>query len=232
MWHHPVMAYVGVDGCQKGWIAVILSGDRPCRAVFVSELAELATAVGEDIDGVAVDIPIGVPTAGRRRADLLVREQLGPRRSSVFFTPVRAALTASSYPEAVEVSREQSGFGVSRQAYALGPKILEAERWVASVSFPVWEVHPELSFAVLLGRPAGTSKKTWAGTRERLAGLRAVGIDLGDLGIAGAMAAVDDVFDAAVCAWSARRLGNGEGKSVPDPPDVDPESGRRIAIFA
>jgi predicted RNase H-like nuclease len=92
----------------------------------------------------------------------------------------------------------------------------------------VWEVHPELSFTVLLGQPPSASKKTWAGMRA----LEAVGIRLDDLGEAGVAAAVDDVVDAAVAAWSCRRLVNGDAVSFPDPPEDDPETGRVIAIWA
>ncbi len=66
--------------------------------------------------------------------------------------------------------------GISQQAYALGPKILEVERWLPSSPCPVYEVHPEVSFAVLLGEPARASKKTWAGMVERRRALEAAGI--------------------------------------------------------
>jgi predicted RNase H-like nuclease len=33
-------------------------------------------------------------------------------------------------------------------------------------------------------------------------------------------AAIDDVLDAAVAAWSARRFAKGEATSMPDPPEV------------
>ena len=44
-------------------------------------------------------------------------------------------------------------------------------------------------------------------------------------------AAVDDMLDAAVAAWSAARIVRGEARSLPDPPEVD-LSGRRVAIWA
>jgi len=50
-----------------------------------------------DTDGrVAVDIPIGLPDTGRRRADVQARQAVGGRRSAVFLTPVRAALLAAA----------------------------------------------------------------------------------------------------------------------------------------
>ena len=45
---------------------------------------------------IGIDIPIGLPDTGRRQADVLAYTLVGPRRSSVFMTPVRAALEAAA----------------------------------------------------------------------------------------------------------------------------------------
>ena len=225
------MTVVGVDACKGGWIAICLSPKGVTGGVFASTLEELSHAV-PDAQGFAVDIPIGVPEHGSRSADLAARRLLGPRRNSVFLTPVRAALQASTHAEATAVARQCTGQGVSQQAYALAGKILEAERWRQHAPAPVWEVHPEVSFAVLAGHPASASKKTWAGMQERLEALRSAGIELSGLGEPGEHAAVDDVVDAAVAAWSARRVANGDGISLPDPPDIDPATGDLVAIWA
>ena len=59
-----------------------------------------------------------------------------------------------------------------------------------------------------------------------------VGIDLDQVTGKGAiMAATDDMLDAAVVAWSARRLLDGSAHSLPDPPEFD-AAGRPIAIWA
>jgi predicted RNase H-like nuclease len=225
------MVAVGVDACRAGWVAVVLESDAPARGLVATTLAEVAGAVPR-ADGFGVDIPIGLPSRGRRRADVEARALIGPRRNSVFFTPVRAALLAPTHAEASRISRELTGQGISRQAYALGPKLLECERWRSEVGVPVWEVHPEVSFTRLLGRPPRSSKKTWDGMVQRREALSAAGIRLDRLGPAGERAAVDDVLDAAVVAWSVRRLIAGEGRSLPDPPEVDPESRQPMAIWA
>lgn len=222
---------VGIDACRGGWVAVCLHPGAPARARFAPTLSELGAAIPH-ARAFAVDIPIGLPAEGRRPADLDARALLGPRRSSVFLTPVRAALEAPTYHEATRISARRTGHGISRQAYALRPKILEAERWRHEVRAPVREVHPELTFSVLLGRPAGASKRTWAGMVERRRALEAAGIDLDDLGDAGARAGVDDVLDAAAAAWSARRIAQGRAISVPDPPPPDPDTGEPVAIWA
>ena len=221
---------VGIDACAAGWVAVVLRPGAAVAGVFGATLADIAEQV-PDARGFGVDIPIGLPAAGERRADLAARKALGPRRSSLFMTPVREALTAPTHAAATQVARQLTGKGISRQAYGLAPKILEAEAWVTTIAAPVWEVHPELSFATLLGHPARASKKTWSGMRERLDALHAAGIKLGQLPGAGDRAAVDDVVDAAVVAWSAQRLVAGHGVPYPDPPEMDAMSGRAIAIW-
>ncbi len=224
------MVAVGVDACRQGWVAVAHQPDAPLWGVLLTDLAELPDAI-PDAAGVGVDIPIGLLDDRQRAADVAARQTLGPRRSSVFATPVRSALRAPTHAAASARSRELTGQGISQQAYALREKILQAEAWVPTTSLPVWEVHPEVSFAELAGHPATASKRTWAGTYERLQALRAAGIEIDRLGVAGERAAPDDVVDAALAAWSAHRLLTGRGRSLPDPPEHDPATGRPIAIW-
>ena len=115
------------------------------------------------------------------------------------------------------VSRAASGGGFSIQAWGLREKVLEVDALVAAGEARLSEVHPEVSFARLAGRPAAYAKKTWAGQRERLALLAAAGLDLarlvGDVGLA----APDDVVDAGACAWTALRLVRGEADEPAGP---------------
>ncbi|MBA2530165.1 MAG: DUF429 domain-containing protein [Euzebyales bacterium] len=231
------MGVVGVDACKGGWIGVVLRRrDSILTGVFADSLDRLADEV-PDAEAFAIDIPIGLPSVGgrsdgRRRADVEARVFVGPRRSSVFFTPVRDALTAPTHAEATSTSTRLTGRGISQQAFALRTRILEAERWARGTSVPAWEIHPEVSFAVMLGYPARSPKITWAGMRERLRALEREGFSLDGLGDAGEHAGADDVLDAAAAAWSAARLLRGDGISLPDPPEVDAESGRPVAIWA
>ncbi|MDP8931361.1 MAG: DUF429 domain-containing protein, partial [Actinomycetota bacterium] len=218
------MSVVGIDGCRGGWIAIVLRPPNAPAAVYVETLDRIVDEV-PDAEAFGIDIPIGLPTHGRRQADTEARSFLGPRRASVFFAPVREALVAPDHAEATRRSKLLTGQGVSRQAYALGPKILEVEHWSRQVSTPVWEVHPEVSFAVMLGHPARAPKKTGAGVLERLRALDREGIPLEELGEAAERAAIDDVLDAEAAAWSADRLLRGQGMSLPDPPELDPETG-------
>ena len=153
--------------------------------------------------------------------------------SSVFLTPVRAALAAEPYREATAVAVRLTGSGISQQAYRLREKIFEVEEWLPSSPAPVWEVHPEISFAVANGAPLACSKHTWAGGEERRQILARQGLILdGPLLPAGRHAGPDDVLDAAIAAWSARRLAAGTGQSLPARPEELTPGGRPMAIWA
>lgn len=224
-------SYVGIDACKAGWIAIALDDEVQVTAAFLPSLDTL----GEQLPhaaGVAIDIPLGLPARDRRQADVEARAMLGPRRSSIFSTPVREAAVQPTYSEANARSKALTGRGISAQAFALAPKILEAERWSLEARVPVWEVHPEVSFTLLMGAPARAPKTSWAGVRQRLRALEDAGVAVDDLGAAGERAKVDDVVDAAVAAWSARRLAHGRGRTWPDPPERDPITGQEMAIRA
>lgn len=147
----------------------------------------------------------------------MVRAALGARRNSLFFTPVRAAIEAATHADASAASIAAGAGGISQQAYRLGPKILEVAAWLPSAQCPVKEVHPELSFSVMLGHPAVYAKTTWGGIDERTRALSDQGIELDDVDEdAARRAAPDDVLDAAACAWTARRLADGTAQSFVD----------------
>lgn len=226
------MRVLGVDGCRNGWVGVVPGADVS-RAYAAGDLTTLLALVDQDgpVTRVGIDIPIGLADTGWRAADMLAASLLGPRRASIFRTPVRAALAAQDHAAGVAISRTRSDAGFSIQAWGLRTKILEVDAVVRAGEARLFEVHPEVSFTALAGRPAAYAKKTWAGQRERLTLLAAAGIDLvrlaGDVGLA----APDDVVDAAACAWTAVRLARGTATSLPDPPQELPD-GCRAAIWA
>jgi predicted RNase H-like nuclease len=211
---------LGVDACKAGWVGVVLHGGA--ATVNVAKRIDVLVAeaeVGGHLAVIGIDTPIGLPDAGRRRADVLARQLVGPRRSSVFMTPVRTALQADSHAAAVHVNRERAGEGISAQVYGLRSKIFEVDAWVRQARRRVVEVHPEVSFARLAGGPLPDGKRTWAGAHHRRRLLADAGIELADdLGRAGRHAAVDDVLDAGAAAWTAARVAAGTATSLPDPP--------------
>src|SRR5258706_14438130 len=134
---------LGVDACKPGWVGVVLH-DGVVTVHVAKTIAALVANV--EMDGrlavIGIDIPIGLPDTGRRQADVLAYRLVGPRRSSVFMTPVRAALEAGSHAAAVEVNKERAGEGVSAQVYGLHSKILEVDVWARHAARRVVEVHP------------------------------------------------------------------------------------------
>lgn len=222
---------IGVDACKKGWVAVDTAG-RGFFGTDISAVVERAEAVGP-VAVVAIDIPIGLPTNGPRETDRLVRRLVGRRASSVFATPVRPALAAPTHAEATRLAVELTGKGISQQSYALGKKILEVDSWVRTATMTVIEVHPEVSFATIAGHALAHRKSSWAGSEERRALLASVGIAVpADIGLAGEMAASDDVLDAAAACWSAHRYAMGTALSYPAVPEEFGDGGPPAAIRA
>lgn len=213
---------LGIDACRAGWVAIALD-DSGVRAYVAAAIDDVVTQAERDgpVRVVAIDIPIGLPDRGRRRADVLARQRAGPRRSSVFITPVRDALLAPDHATAVRINRELAGEGVSIQAFGLRRKLLAVDTWLARTRHRVVEVHPEVSFAELAGKPLRTRKTTWAGVEQRRRLLETAGIrPSGELGLAGADVAVDDAPDVAAVAWPARRELTGAAIPLPDPPET------------
>lgn len=215
-----------MDGWKHGWVAVTLL-DGAFAGAQIHKTAAAAIASNGDAIVIGMDIPMGMPDAGVRRADAEARARVGPRRSSVFHVPPRVVLEAAPYAEANRISKELFGRGISRQSYALREKILEVDS-IARRDERLVEVHPEVTFARLAGHDL-TYKKTWAGMNERRMLLRTVGIDLpADLGAAGVVP-VDDVLDAAAVAWTADRVARGQAETIPA--DAEYDGNLRMAIW-
>ena len=223
------MMVAGVDGWKREWVSVLLADGAVGGVAVFPTLADVVAALPE-AEVIAVDVPIGLPEAGHRRADAEAKRLLGMRASTVFYAPPREVLAEPTYREANARSWERFGHGVSAQAYRLREKIGEAAV-LAEADERLVEAHPELSFAVMAGGVLRSSKKSWNGQAERRALLHAAGVVLDRLlpGRAGD-APPDDVLDAAAAAWTARRVATGTARHIPDPPETI--RGRAVAIRA
>lgn len=221
------MVVVGVDVWSRAWVAVVVRDGAVAKVATYPRLKEVMAEVPE-AKVIGVDIPIGLPVDEPRRADIEARRFVASRAPSVFTSPHRIVLEAPTYQEALALSRSRFGRGLSAQSYALGAKILETDE-LASRDDRLFEVHPEVSFRALAGRPLEFAKKTWNGQMERRRLLECVGLNLpDDIGDAGRVPP-DDVLDATVAAWSAQRIAGGEAATLPDPPEV--LGGRTNAIW-
>ena len=173
-----------------------------------------------------MDVPIGLLDAyeiGGRECDRKARRDLEQRGSSVFVPPVRAVLSARTYEEACAVSRASSRHdkALSKQTWGIVPKIKEADdllRLKPDLRPILREVHPEVCFGELAGKPMEFAKSKSEGRAERRKAL------VRDFDVEAILAqarherlSVVDTLDALVACWSAMRLAKGEGRSlVPD----------------
>jgi predicted RNase H-like nuclease len=222
------MQVLGVDVWAKGWVGVEFDNAKFIRSHTSPSLRSvIAKTTGVAV--VTVDIPLGLADSGLRIADGEAYAALGPRRSSVFPTAPRAVYEKDTYEEAAQVHSNLLGKGMSRQSYGLRNRLLEADR-LYDGSVPLYEVHPEVCFAYMGAGPCHFSKKTWAGQRDRIRRLEAVGIILPDALGDASVVPVDDVLDAAAAAWSADRIARDMGASLPSPPQVN-DRGQSMAIW-
>lgn len=193
-------------GKRKGWLVAILQDGRAPEARFLRSLEEVV----HEVDILAVDIPIGLPgmpgvevdDQGRRCSDVQARKRLRRRSNTVFPAPPREALEHPSY----DAARKEFPF-LTAQAFALGPKILEAADLKSRFPTKVVEFHPEVSFRVLRGEDLRFPKNSWNGVAERRACLSARGLVLPEfLESAAGEVPVADVLDALVGALTAQAV--------------------------
>ncbi|MER3422864.1 MAG: hypothetical protein C4293_06165 [Nitrospiraceae bacterium] len=179
---------------------------------------------------IAVDIPIGLldrPEPGGRPCDREARCLLRERRSSIFSPPARSQLRTIS--------------GMSRQTLMIRPKIIEIDRVMTpQLQGVVHESHPELAFTALAGHPMMFAKKAMADRDERRQaleqGTQGLFQDIGGTAreavsqCSRRQVAVDDLFDAVVLAWTARRIYHGTAMRIPTIPLMD-RKGLRMEIW-
>lgn len=216
------MKYAGVDGCPAGWVVAFLSGPT----LVCPTLAEVV-AITAQSDLTLIDIPLGLEDQRYMRAPCqAARELLGPRRSSIFAVPVRAAVYAPDYRSACDRNQAATGRRLSVQSWNICRKIAEADlalRADPSLQMRLRESHPELCFAALNGwSPLRTSKKTPEGRAERLAILQRHTPEVAlPTSIPRSQAAPDDILDAMVLAVSARIAAQHSIPTLPPAPETD-----------
>lgn len=213
----------GADGCRGGWVVY-------CEHEWIIAPTFLSIWEMTRCELLAIDIPIGL--AAGRQCDILARQALGPRRSSIFPAPNRRLLGCKAYAEANAMSRALLGVGLSVQAFNLFAKIAEVDRALEqnpSLRNRVFECHPELSFTLLNGEPLSESKKTVQGRALRA---NLLGKDLSQIPVTPSkVAGPDDFLDAAAAEWTARRIAAGTARAFPPEPHLD-ERQLRMCIWA
>lgn len=225
----------GADGCPGGWLCLVASDASPIIGRIFEDFSTLLGFLPNSAI-LAIDIPIGLPARGPRSCDLEARRLLGPRASSVFPSPVRSVLNSATYQDACATREAVDGKRMSKQAFAILPKIREVDAVMRQPGVPcvVRECHPEVSFAQWAGDPLRHPKKKTPGRAERA--------DLIDASWPGERArlraglprgrfATDDLLDAFAALWTAGRIRAGRALELPATAELD-EHGLRMEIVA
>lgn len=210
----PVTRIAGVDGCRRGWMAVVKDGAsiEPRLCASDEELLQLF----ESCAVVAIDVPIGLAEGGPRACDHHARRFLGRRAGSVFPAPLRPLLALRDYAEANRVSNRLQQRGISKQGWAIVPKVEQVDRLLQrhrELRPRVYEVHPEVSFAYWNNGAALEPKRSPLGLESRRALVRA---HFGELPPVPRGAREDDLLDAFAALWTAERILAGRAQTLGD----------------
>ena len=229
------MWVAGVDGCGNGWVVAL-------RHVKTGELRLLSThrletifSLDEKPMRMVVDMPMGLSAENSkvgRQCEAEARALLKEKARSVFSTPSREALYASTYRQAVD--RNVNRAGISPPAVKIMLKIREVDSIVTpDIQDRFIEGHPELAFYLLNDNaPVMSRKSTPEGELERLELLKKSGINVQadwlDDRVIGAER--NDIVDAIVLTRTAERHLNGNAICLPNKPIAD-NRGLKMAIW-
>ena len=164
--------FYGIDGCRAGWFFVGIGADGNYQ-FGVLEAFSKVSLFADRAKLVLVDIPIGLISSKDpgRLCDVAARKLIQPRGSSVFPAPSRPALGASTYEEGCEANYRAVGRKLSKQTWAIVPKIREVDEYLGAATGQgkIREMHPEVAFWAFNGQSSLThGKKKAAGAEERL----------------------------------------------------------------
>lgn len=226
--------YVGLEWASRGWFGVILDDEDGWETELFPSIWS-CWKYHSDADHVLVDVPIGLPSDGRRACDVEARAKLGRRGRRVFYAPIREAVYRATLPEAKAVNEAEAGFSVQNGAWSMVPRIREVDEFLdmyPSARDRLAETRPELCFYALNGRtPVSAPRTTTAGREQRTALLAdehpAAARILEEAReryttprYAPAVGGVADVVDALAAAVTARRMPD-ECQTLPDAAPTD-----------
>jgi predicted RNase H-like nuclease len=213
------MAAAGIDGCKNGWVIVSESHDGQ---VDIDVAPDFQSVLDRKYDLVLVDIPIGLLDSGTRLADQEARRLLKRRACCVFTAPLRPMLNCADYSEARKLRLQIEGKSLTRQTWAIVPKIKEVDAILTpEAQSRIREGHPEVSFAHMNGGKAlASSKHTVNGRCDRISLLTVHFPDIASL-VQPHSRIAEDVIDACAMLWSAQRIHNKHALALPEDSPVD-----------
>lgn len=165
--------YIGADWASKGWLTITLDDSGGGWQADLYPTIWSLWEANRDADRILIDIPIGLPTDGRRPCDIKAKEKLRATHRRVFYTPVRGAVYETNLTDAKEIN-EQAGYSIQNQAWSIVPRIREVDEFLdryPNASDRLQETHPELCFYGLNGKtplPEATTTDTGIEHRRRL----------------------------------------------------------------
>lgn len=223
------MNHIGIDGCKAGWFYVSFDKALSWAVGILNTIDMLDKIVAPD-DMILIDIPIGLREQEQheRLCDKEARKLLKNRGPSIFPAPSRLSLGIDDYKTASKTNFINTGRRLSRQTYAISPKIKEVDDFVRrdDIRHNIREFHPEFCFLALNAFiPLDFKKKSKEGIQERLKILTnhlAIAPEILKAATSRYLrkqVAVDDIVDALSGAVAAS-LG-GRLKTVPEFPEKD-----------
>jgi predicted RNase H-like nuclease len=239
-------AYLGVDWAGSSWV-VVKAGDETdvtTEPSFLNVWHELGKC--EDVAAILVDIPIGLPDSGPRACDEEAATFRGTSSNTVFSVPGRSIVYEEDYDEAKEACESSLG----SQSWWLLPRIQEVDVFLQrhpDALDKVYESHPEICFASLTdGSLPGKHSENGLDDRidlleddtelhEKIKSTidnRRNGTEWHERISSGRL---DDVVDAAVLAYTAKRIGlssrSDEAEYPSLPEDSEPDEDTTLNIY-
>lgn len=164
---------LGLDACQGEWAVCWVDSAGGFDFEKHKTIADLFPA-HDDAAAILIDIPIGLAENPHdRRPDAELRARLKGKSSSVFETPCRQAVYASTRDSARELNLKTLNKSLSCQSIGFSKKIREVDEFL--LTHPRYidrlrESHPEYAFCLMNGgQPLLSRKIEPAGLNDRLA---------------------------------------------------------------
>lgn len=177
-----IKLFLGISACKNGWVACVLpTTDEPASYITHTKLRSLL-GVFPGLQLACIDIPTVLEEGpGPRGCDDRARKILGLRGKTDGYAPSKSVLKCKSYKDAVRCNKRDTGIMLSKESWALIPKMKEiaelmngGPRWASKLL----ESNPDLVILGLTGDLPQSSDKTTKGLTERRDILREFGIDI------------------------------------------------------
>ncbi|HEY6770217.1 MAG TPA: DUF429 domain-containing protein [Candidatus Sulfotelmatobacter sp.] len=212
-----ILTIAGVDGCKDKWIVV--TEDATGRTTVREPRAFADVVKDNSLDLIVIDIPIGLPDKGCRRADLQAQCFLKHRNMCVFPAPIRPILDCPTRELASATCLAIGDRRVNVFQWAIVPKVRSIDlimRQQKESQERIREGHPEVSFALMNQENPLLSKKRLAGIEQRIGLLRKLFAD-----IRTDCPHLEDILDAYALLWTAKRVRLGIERRFPEQAEVD-----------